>query len=113
MVIIKWSEKVEGSEYNIYLPLCGGLYKEEDDSLVTWPGTNPDASKNCFTWSKENNDWIILGYQYNEEFKNCRGPIHNGHLRSQNVHRTFKKRRHALSIQDLLGLMTLLWKEIQ
>ena len=32
MGIIKWSEKVEGSGDNINSPLCGGLYREEDDS---------------------------------------------------------------------------------
>ena len=30
MVVIKWSEKVVGSGYNIYSPLCGVLYKEEE-----------------------------------------------------------------------------------
>ena len=36
MVVVKWSDKVEGSGDNIYAPLCGGLYKGEDDSLVPW-----------------------------------------------------------------------------
>ena len=34
MVVIKWSDKVEGSGNNIDPPLCGGLCKEEEDSLV-------------------------------------------------------------------------------
>ena len=38
---------------------------------------------NSFTWSKENNDWIVPEDQYDEEFKNCRGHIHNGQFRSQ------------------------------
>ena len=29
----KWSEKVEGYGDNMNSPLCGGLYKEEDDLL--------------------------------------------------------------------------------
>ena len=53
MVVIKWSENVEGLGNNIDSLLCGGLYKEEDDSLVPWSGTYPDAKMNCFTWSKE------------------------------------------------------------
>ena len=56
MVVVKWSDKVEGSVDNIDNNLCGGLYKEEDDSLVPWSGTDPDAKMNCFTWSKEDND---------------------------------------------------------
>ena len=36
MVVVKWSDKVEGSGYDIDSPLCVELYKEEDDSLVTW-----------------------------------------------------------------------------
>ena len=85
MLVIKWSEKVEGSGDNIDPPLCGGLYKKEDDSLVTWSGIDPDAKMNCFTWSKQNNDWIVIEDQYDEEFKNWRGPIHNVRFRSQTL----------------------------
>ena len=45
MVVIKWLEKVEGSGDNIYSPLCGGLYKEEEDSLVPWSGTDPEMPR--------------------------------------------------------------------
>ena len=46
MVVIKLSEKVEGSRENIDSPMCGGLYKEEDDSLDPWSGTDPDPKMN-------------------------------------------------------------------
>ena len=46
MVVVKWSDKVEGSGDNIDLPLYSGLYKEEEDSLVPWSGTDPDAKIN-------------------------------------------------------------------
>ena len=85
MLVVKCSEKVEGSRDNIDSPLCGWLYKEEDYSLVSWSGTDPDSKMNEFTWSKKNNDWIVPGDQYNEEFKNWRGPIHNGKFCSQNL----------------------------
>ena len=52
MVVVKFSERVEGSGDNIYSPLCIGLYKKEDDSLVPWSGTDLDANMNCFTWTK-------------------------------------------------------------
>ena len=40
---------------------------------------------NCFTWSKENNYWIVPEDQYDEEFKNWRRPIHNGPFCSQTL----------------------------
>ena len=46
MVVVKWSDKVEGYGDDIDLPLCGGLYKKEEDSLVPWSGTDPDAKIN-------------------------------------------------------------------
>ena len=49
MVVIKWSENVEGYGENIDSPLCCGLYKDENDSLVPWSGTYLDAKINCFT----------------------------------------------------------------
>ena len=35
MVVVKWSDKVEGSGDDIDSPLCGGLYKEEKD-IIPW-----------------------------------------------------------------------------
>ena len=46
---------------------------------------------NSFTWSTDDNDWIILGDQYNEEFNNWRGPINNGKFRQQNLKEMRKK----------------------
>ena len=76
---------MEGSGDNIDSPLCVVLYKEGDDSLSPWSGTDPDTKMNFFTWSKEKNDWIVPGYQYNEKFKNWIGPIHNGQFHSQTL----------------------------
>ena len=80
MVVVKWSEKVEG---------FGDLYKKYDNSLVPWSVPDPDANTNCFTWSKEENDWIVPEDQYDEQLKNWRGPIHNCQFRSQ----TLKQKR--------------------
>ena len=85
MVVFKWSDRVEGSGYDIDSPLCGGLYKEEEGSLVPWPRTDPDAKINCFTWSKQKDDCIVPEDQYDEEFKNWRGPIHNGQFCSKTL----------------------------
>ena len=85
MAVVKWSVKVEESRDNIDAPLCGGLYKEEDDSLVPWSGSYVYANMNCFNWSKDNSDWIVPGDKYNEESNNWRGPIHNGQFRLQNL----------------------------
>ena len=70
MLIVKLSEKVQGLVDNIYNPLCVGLYKEEDYYLVPWSETDPEAKMNCFTWSKYDNNWIVLEYHYNEDFNN-------------------------------------------
>ena len=66
MVFVKWSDNVEGSGDNIYSPLCGGLYKEEEYYLVPWSGIDPDAKMNCFTWYKQNNDCIVPEDQHDE-----------------------------------------------
>ena len=60
IVDVKWSEKVEGSGYSIYSRMCGGLYKEEEDSLVPWSGTDPDAKVNFIILVFWNNPIIVL-----------------------------------------------------
>ena len=59
-------------------------------SIVPWSGTDPDAKMNSFTWSTNDNDYIILGDQYNEEFNNWKGPIHNGQFRQKNLKEMIK-----------------------
>ena len=85
MEVLKWSDKVEGSWDNIYSPLCVWLCKEEEYSLVPWSGIDSDSKMNFFTWSKDKNYWIVPEDQYDEEFKNWRGPIHNGQFHSQTL----------------------------
>ena len=46
---------------------------------------------NGFAWSKDDNDWIVSEDQYNEEFKNRRGPINIGQFRSQTPKKKRKK----------------------
>ena len=66
MVVVKYSYAIKGPRVKVDGPLCGGLYKEDHGCIFPWSGTDPYAKLNCFTWSKEDNYWIFLGYQYNE-----------------------------------------------
>ena len=68
---------------------------------------------NSFTWSTEENDWIFLGGQYNEDFNNWKGPINNGQFPQQNLKDMRIQRRNALSMQALSSLMGFLEKENQ
>ena len=70
MVVIKWLDEILGQIVKADGPRCGGLFKEYHGYIIPCSGTYPYASMNSFTWSKEDNDWIILGDQYNEEFNN-------------------------------------------
>ena len=73
-----WSDAIKGRRVKVDGPQCGGLYKEDNGSIILWSGTDPDVKMNSFTWSTEENDWIFLGGQYNEGFNNWKGPINNG-----------------------------------
>ena len=78
MVVIKWSDAIKGPRVKVDGPECGGLYKEDHGYIIPWSGTDPDAKTNYFTYSKDNNDWIVLGYHYNEECNNWRGTVYSG-----------------------------------
>ena len=93
MVAVKWPHAIKGPIVKVDGPLCGGLYKEDYRFIVIWSGKYPDSNLNCFTWSKEQNNWIVPGDQYNEEFKNWRGPIHNGQFRPQTIKKKIRTER--------------------
>ena len=65
MLVVKWLDKVEGYGDNIDPPLCGGLYKEQDNYLVPWSGTDTDSKMDLFNWSKEDINWIVTEDNYN------------------------------------------------
>ena len=50
MVVVKWSEKLEGLGDEIDDTLCGKTHKEYYSSIVPWSGTYLDTSMNCSTW---------------------------------------------------------------
>ena len=85
MVVIKWSYAIKKPRVKVDGPLCGGLYKEDHRSIIPWSETDPYSKMNSFTWSTYDNDWVVLGDQYNEEFNNWRGTINNGQFRQQNI----------------------------
>ena len=76
MVVIKWSDAIKGPIVKVDGPLCGGLYKEYHGYIIPWSGIDPDAKMNSFTWSTNDNDWIILGNQ--NHAKNLKLKYHPG-----------------------------------
>ena len=94
MGAIKWLNAIKGPRLKVDNLLYGGLYKEYHGSIVPWSGIDPNSKMNLFTWSKEENNFIVLGDQYNEEFKNWQGPIHNGQFCLQ----TLKNKRRTDNI---------------
>ena len=70
MVVIKWSDAIKGPRVKLYGPLCGGLYKEDHGSIIPWSVTDPDAKMNYFSCYIDDNDWIVLGDKYYEDFNN-------------------------------------------
>ena len=75
MVVMKWSDAIKGPRFKVDGPQCGGLYNEDNEYIIHWSETDPDAKMNSFTWSTEEIDWIFLGVQYNDDFNNWKGPI--------------------------------------
>ena len=43
MVVIKWSDAIKGQRVRVDDPQCGGLYKEDNESIIILSGTDPDA----------------------------------------------------------------------
>ena len=70
MAVIKWSDAIKGPKVKVDGPLCDGLYKENNGSIIPWSGTDPDAKMNSFTCSTDENFFIVLRYHYNEDFNN-------------------------------------------
>ena len=41
IVVIKWSDVIQGPRVKVNGPLCGGLFKEDCWSIVYWSGIDP------------------------------------------------------------------------
>ena len=107
MLVVKWSDKVEGSGDDINSPLCGGLYKEEK-YIIHWSGTDSDAKMNCSLGPKRT---MIGLFQKTNMMKNSRTGedlyiMVNFFTDPQWGNK--RQRRHAPSMQDVPGLMEFL-----
>ena len=38
-----WADAIKGQRVKVDGPQCGGLYKEDNESIILWSGTDPDA----------------------------------------------------------------------
>eukprot|EP00957_Ditylum_brightwellii_P199687 15222455-Ditylum_brightwellii.AAC.1 len=41
--MVSWEDHVRVKECLITVPKCGGLFKQDDDKVMTFVGTDPDA----------------------------------------------------------------------
>ena len=68
-------------------PLVGGLFKDTDDSIVPWVGSDPDSQVNCWTWDPQAKEgagaYTMTGRI--EGWSNQWGPVHPGQFRPQSI----------------------------
>ena len=50
MAVVKWSEAVKGSGYDMDDKFCSGLYKNKDKYIVKWLVIDSYANMNCLKW---------------------------------------------------------------
>ena len=52
-----WNEQLL-MEPKAMQPIFGGLFKDSEDKIILWSGTDPDSTVNCFTWKADLSTWI-------------------------------------------------------
>ena len=52
-----WDEQLP-LELEAIKPIFGGLFKDSDDRIIPWSGTDLDSNVNCFTWNFKFSTWI-------------------------------------------------------
>ena len=77
--IEEWSD---GEEEEI-APVCGGLFKDKDDKLIPWSGTDPDSKHRHFSWNTSAKKWICLNVRgrTGPVGPKMQGPLHIGQFR--------------------------------
>ena len=45
-------------------PMFGGLFKDSEDKLIPWSGTDPDSNINCYSWDTSLEKWICADDLY-------------------------------------------------
>ena len=60
------------------LPMFGGLFKDSEDKIIPWSGTDPDSNINCFSWDTSLGNWICANDSYDPVAPSRQGPVHPG-----------------------------------
>ena len=58
--------------------IFGGLFKDSEDRIIPWSGTDPDSNINCFTWDTTLGNWICADESFDPAAPNKQGPVHPG-----------------------------------
>ena len=67
-------------------PKHGGLWKDEyDNKVIPFVGFDPDVKINCFTYNETEQDYVLLGTDFDKSLPVLRGPSHVGQLRPTGV----------------------------
>ena len=61
-------------------PIFSDLFKDCEDNIIPWSGTDPDTNVNCFTWNIELTDWICALEAFDLSAPIWQGPVHLGNI---------------------------------
>lgn len=83
--VIKLSD-LKASHPSTNAPKHGGLWKDESDNkLIPFVGFDPDVKINRFTYNEAEQDYVLLGTEFDKTLPVLRGPSHVGQLRPTGV----------------------------
>ena len=85
MMIIKCTEKESYKSEFLVAPICGVLYKEINDTLITWSGIDPYYQMNSLIWDTKDGAWVLPERNFIKNHHNWRRTVHNGKLQKQEI----------------------------
>eukprot|EP00957_Ditylum_brightwellii_P158254 12046006-Ditylum_brightwellii.AAC.1 len=83
--MVSWEGHVGVKEDLVTVPKCGGLFKQDDDKVMAFIGTDPDACVNVWSYNQDTKTYQADKSYLNHLWNHKKGPVWEGQFRPSSI----------------------------
>ena len=83
--VVSWEDHVGVKEDLVAVPKCGGLFKQDDDKVIAFVGTDPDACVNVWSYNQDAKNYQADKSHLNPLWSHKKRPVWAGQFRPSSI----------------------------
>eukprot|EP00957_Ditylum_brightwellii_P132174 10078406-Ditylum_brightwellii.AAC.1 len=84
-LMVSWEDHAGVKEDLVAVPKCGGLFKQDDDKIIAFVGTDPDACVNVWFYNQDAKNYQTDKNHLNPLLSHKKGTVWTGQFRPSSI----------------------------